>query len=686
MKNLRSRFFFLCLPAFLLTLPALDGCSRGLGKGSAAGTKKAVTMKRLVGEMADLRNLAEFPDPPYTTRQFSSYDRASKSPTENWFANKDFGEFIRVEDKGDHKEWVMMDADGPGTIVRIWSANPKGSLRFYLNGGETAAFECKMNDLLGGTDPHFPPPIGATASAGWNLYFPIPYSKHLKLTCDSKEFYYQVNYRTYAAGTEVEDFSMKAVDDLKDEISSMTARLESKDSPVPSLKGAGHVALDPGQTVTMFNDHHLWFANEIHNMRIHVEAADMNAALRGIVLLAWFDDEKQPAVRCPLGDFFGTSPGVNAYEALPLGMLQDGTMYSRWTMPFRRRARFEVINKSDAPAKIAFSIEAQKIPGGWNDHTMHFHADYHAEYNMATRPFRDWNYVEAHGKGVFVGDALAIANPVKNWWGEGDEKIYVDKETFPSHFGTGTEDYYGYAWCSSKLFTHPYHNQSRCDGPSNYGYTSVNRFHIFDNIPFNTNFKFDMEVWHQREGVQINYAAVSYWYGLPGATCNLGEPAPADLRVPSIEPLQVFHVENAIEAESLQYTASHGNVGPQDLQPLEGKWSGDKHVWYNGGQPGDTVEFKLDAPSEGDYEIIGHFTKARDFGIAQISVNGKVASEKMDFYSPRIMPTEQVSLGTHHLSKTGNTITFKILGANEKAEKAYMLGVDYFLLQPKASK
>ena len=30
--------------------------------------------------------------------------------------------------------------------------------------------------------------------------------------------------------------------------------------------------------------------------------------------------------------------------------------------------------------------------------------------------------------------------------GEGDEKVYVDGETFPSHFGTGTEDYYGYAW------------------------------------------------------------------------------------------------------------------------------------------------------------------------------------------------------------------------------------------------
>lgn len=32
------------------------------------------------------------------------------------------------------------------------------------------------------------------------------------------------------------------------------------------------------------------------------------------------------------------------------------------------------------------------------------------------------------------------------WWGEGDEKFFVDGEKFPSSFGTGSEDYIGYAW------------------------------------------------------------------------------------------------------------------------------------------------------------------------------------------------------------------------------------------------
>ncbi len=116
---------------------------------------------------------------------------------------------------------------------------------------------------------------------------------------------------------------------------------------------------------------------------------------------------------------------------------------------------------------------------------------------------------------MFAGVAFAIDNPVKAWWGEGDEKIYVDGETFPSHFGTGTEDYYGYAWCFPDLFTHAYHNQSRCDGPGNFGRTSINRWHILDRIPFTKDFRFDMELWHWKKCL-VNLAVIDYWYAKPG--------------------------------------------------------------------------------------------------------------------------------------------------------------------------
>ena len=161
--------------------------------------------------MTDLAGMAEFPAPAYTCKQFSSYDRGAKSPSENWFANGDCGQYLRVEERDGRKEHVMMDADGPGAIVRIWSANPAGTLRIYLDGADQPVLAAKMSDLLGGSFPGLPRPIAGEYSKGWNLYFPIPYAKHCKVTSDAGNFYYHVNYRTYPQGTPVASFAAEQI-------------------------------------------------------------------------------------------------------------------------------------------------------------------------------------------------------------------------------------------------------------------------------------------------------------------------------------------------------------------------------------------------------------------------------------------------------------------------------------------
>ncbi|MEE8451220.1 MAG: DUF2961 domain-containing protein [Thermoguttaceae bacterium] len=95
-----------------------------------------------------------------------------------------------------------------------------------------------------------------------------------------------------------------------------------------------------------------------------------------------------------------------------------------------------------------------------------------------------------------MGDTLAMKNRVPGWWGEGDEKIYVDGETFPSHFGTGTEDYHGYAWCTPDFFDSPFHCQPLAEGPRNQGHVTNTRVRLLDGIPFTKQFRFDMEIWH----------------------------------------------------------------------------------------------------------------------------------------------------------------------------------------------
>ncbi len=124
-----------------------------LALGSPAPAEdRLVTLSSLLVEMTDVQNVARFPDPAFTARQASSYDRASKTPDDpkGWFANHDWSQFIRSETNAGRLEWVMMEADGPGAVVRIWFGGnkPPGTLRFYLDGAAQPAIEGPAFDIL----------------------------------------------------------------------------------------------------------------------------------------------------------------------------------------------------------------------------------------------------------------------------------------------------------------------------------------------------------------------------------------------------------------------------------------------------------------------------------------------------------------------------------------------------------
>ena len=146
---------------------------------------------------------------------------------------------------------------------------------------------------------------------------------------------------------------------------------------------------------------------------------------------------------------------------------------------------------------------------------------------------QEWNYVTIDGKGVYVGDTLALFNrpkegPIGPWWGEGDEKILVDGESFPSHFGTGTEDYFGYAWGVADFFEAPFHAQPNGAGNKGPGHTTNTRVRLLDKIPFNSSLKFNMELSHWQT-TKIDYATTCYWYAFDGAKNN-GQVLPEKVR------------------------------------------------------------------------------------------------------------------------------------------------------------
>ena len=640
--------------------------------------ESAIDLNRLLDEMTDLERLTKTEE-NYTTHQFSSYDRRSTDPgfltEENWFANGDRGKHLREEQIDGKVEYVLMDAEGPGAIVRFWSANPNdgGVVKFYLDRQASPAIEMPLQDFLGGKVAPFIAPLCGERSRGWNSYFPILYAEHCKVTITEGNIYYIIDYRTYKEGTPVRTYTAEEAQSSFEKIQAVSTVLTDPGQNINPQQGAFtpyDVTLAPGadESITLPGPAALC------RITCKVSAENMEAALRGCVVSIAFDGHS-PAILAPLGDFFGTAPGVNPYKSLPSGVLEDGTLYSSWVMPFKREAVTHIRNLSGIPVQLQGILAVKDRP--WTEDSLYFHAKWRSEKDIQTRPMQDWNYLTANGRGRFCGVMLHIANPVKDWWGEGDEKIYVDGQAFPGFFGTGTEDYFGYAWCNTALFTHAYHNQVRCDGPGNMGHSCVSRFHIMDDIPFNTSLKFDLEVWHWAD-TKITQAIMAYWYGAPGATDNFAPIDPNLLVIPEIP--EPPGVEGALEGEKMRIVSVSN--GTAEVQGGPWPWSRAFQLWWKHGGTGDklVLAFLVDEP--GDYEVRAAFTMAPDYGMHQLYINGEKVGSPIDFYHEKVIVAKERSLGRCHLKQGENLLQVESAGCRAEASPGNMFGLDYLLLTP----
>ncbi len=629
----------------------------------------SVTTESLLVEMTDLSRLTRLSSPAYVTRQFSSYDRSSKAPgDQSWFANGDRGHYLRVDERAGRKEHVMMDAEGPGAVVRIWSADPRGTLRIYLDGASKPVLEAPMQELLGGRHPDLPEPIAGVRARGWNLYFPFPYAKRCVVTCDEGGMYYHVNYRTYPGGTDVRTFALDDLARLRDRIRDVARRLRS-----PRDAGAAAsltsesctVSVDAGADAVLYDARG---ARELCRLVVRLSAADMTAAARGLVLTMAFDGEQ--TVECPLGDFFGAAPGLPAYESLPLGITDEAepALWCHWRMPFRERAVIAVRNLG--AERVHVRAEFGTRPFAWDDRSLLFHARWRIERDIPTRPFIDWMHLDCTGRGRFVGGALYIRNGAARWWGEGDEKIYVDGEPFPSHFGTGSEDYYGYAWSSPARFAHAYHNQARCDGPGTYGHNSLNRFHILDDIPFERHFRFDMENWHHLDGVKVTRAAVSYWYARPGGTDAFRPLGKDDVRLEVVAP---YTMPDAVVSERLTVLDPDTRV---QRRKAGMHYCGGQYLRWDAGRAGEKLTLEFPSEVAGRKHVVVQLVNGPEFGTVQLSVNGRKAGEPIDLSGPQECRTDEIALGPVELTVGSNRITAEIVGPGSRAGRGFAFGID----------
>jgi len=395
-----------------------------------------------------------------------------------------------------------------------------------------------MARLLGGELAPFSPPFGQVTAMGYSLYFPFPYRRHCTITVDTirsidpfsgktvPRLFFQIGYRTYAAdqAARVRPYAEGELALARAAIERAAVAMTAPSAPPGRTVELARTAVAPGVPLEA-----TWDAppggGRVTTLRLATSERDP-AKLRATTLALSFDGEE--TVRAPLVDFFGTGPGWNGYASLPMTVDADGTLICRFPMPFAKGGRLSVTREAPGAVDVRGALTIDAAP--FDERTLLFHARQRGAETFATRPFRDWHVATLAGRGQLVGTVLDVDNPPGvAWWGEGDEKIRVDGEPFPSWFGTGTEDYFGYAWSSLARFAHPYHAQTLAPAAPFAGRFSMNRFHVLDPIPFERGLSFDFEAWHWSD-TRMSLEATLYWYARPGGSDDFPPPSASNAR------------------------------------------------------------------------------------------------------------------------------------------------------------
>lgn len=292
---------------------------------------------------------------------------------------------------------------------------------------------------------------------------------------------------------------------------------------------ADYREIAPGETLTLLDVpgpgmvSHIWST---------IASSDPHH-LKALVLRMYWDGESSPSVETPIGDFFGLGLGEYfQYQSVPLSVGSEKALNCFFPMPFQKHARITVTNEGNQKVDaFYFNIDYRVYPHPLPADTLYFHA----QYRQAT-PAHGWtnhwtsngdprvndkknldgqaNYVwlEAKGRGHFVGVTMSVLQNQDDWWGEGDDMFFVDGEARPSINGTGSEDYFLGAWgfgerpFSYGLYGAPVKGREVAGSRS-----TVYRFHLDSPITFTKSLRATIEHGHGNHRSD-NFFSVAYWY------------------------------------------------------------------------------------------------------------------------------------------------------------------------------
>jgi Protein of unknown function (DUF2961)/HEAT repeats len=463
--------------------------------------------------------------------------------------------------------------------------------------------------------------------------------------------------------------------------SSSNARADSNDDSKRPI---------PGETITLADLQgpgvvtHIWLTI----------AANEYAWPRLMRLRVYYDGSAEPSVDAPVGDFFAVGLGFERpVKSLMIRNSSEGrARNSYWPMPFAKSCRITITNEGKRYVdNVYYHVDWEKLAALPPD-TAYFHARY-KQYLPAPADGKPYTFLDVKGRGFYAGTVLSVLQPEAGWFGEGDERFYVDGEATASIVGTGSEDYFNDAW-GLHVVEGDYTGVTVADGTGLGTRMSAYRWHLIDPVPFQKSLRIDMEhlgwTFNQDGSVKSAFgertdliSLVAYWYQ-DGVATGLPPVPYGSARLPQGNATQ-FEVESAIK--DVKAEKGKTSVFP-DLF-----WSKDVLVFDAEG-PGSRLEIPFDVAEDGDYELSTQVAQASNYGIYTVLLDGKppVApvlehepgadvrpQTQFDGYAYETYVGMDYQIGWPRLTKGRHTVTFVCVGKNPASE-GYTLGVDNLIL------
>ncbi|HYG33408.1 MAG TPA: glycoside hydrolase family 172 protein [Clostridia bacterium] len=591
----------------------------------------------------------------------SSYDRTGGN--DDGFSGK--YSFIRQDPEG----LVIADLKGPGVIYRLWTPTPTDDvMEFVFDGESKPRIEVKFRELFLGQHPVFPRPLVGFGAGGYYCYLPIPFAKSCVVRVRGpKVQFYQINYALYSPGTTIETFTPEASSAYLQHRQKACEVFQAAGSDIsrftapPNAKlevSRSAIALKPKSTKTVFQSRK---GGRIVGLRFSPTEAIAGKA-RDLLLKISFDGE-EPAVLCPLGDFFGYAWGQPATRSLLVGTVGT-TNYCYLPMPYDRSAVVELVSERDAPVELQAEVVHAAVPRTANEGK--FYAMWRRE--NPTKIGEPFTFLETSGRGHLVGVVLQSQGfeSGKTLFFEGDDETTIDGELVIR--GTGSEDFFNGGWYDvperwEKRISFPL---SGCLGYAKHlGRTGAYRFFLGDAYSYRQSLRQTIEHAGEKNSILTDYCGVTYFYSERRPTCQLTLPPLKDRAVQDPQEI-IFPAWWQTPIYAWSFDRATLSRKKEQIDKEEVRWlslAATGEDWFGP----HFISFTCDLPAAGNYSIYIEAVKGEAQAQVQLFQNENPVADAVDLYAEKPVKSGRLLMGKLELAEGKNNLMFKLVGKNEKS-------------------